>query len=334
MTKSNSLSILSSISSIAARVSVDEQGHEDQPREIAVDVRDERSICSSLGAVLAGYSGCGRNESKRELPRSTSGARLTGDAAGRPYSWPQDHTPGCWKALSALRRAMTTIWPQPSRHRTGEESHAAGVRLVMFKFVPVVAAAPLASGVAAPAAAALGPDASACSEGRPSVLVNVIGFKRRTGNIRVAALRQRSGQLPRQWRDAAQDQPAGDAGRADADLHRRARIPAAMRSRSATTSMATMPAATGATAAASRATRTSRCFICGRASTTSRSMSATACIGGERRPPLSLRPLHPPGAAADMAPVALLSNPRSTGNRPLLPRSPRLLRPAQGHLPL
>lgn len=54
----------------------------------------------------------------------------------------------------------------------------------MFRSVPVVAALLLASGVAAPAAAALG-DASACSEGRPSVLVSVSGFKVRTGRLRV-----------------------------------------------------------------------------------------------------------------------------------------------------
>ena len=54
----------------------------------------------------------------------------------------------------------------------------------MFRFVPVLAAFLLASG-AAPAAAALGPDAPACSEGRPSVLVSVNGFKVRTGRLRV-----------------------------------------------------------------------------------------------------------------------------------------------------
>ena len=55
----------------------------------------------------------------------------------------------------------------------------------MFKSVPVLAALLLASGLAAPAAAALGPDASACSEGRPSVLVSVSGFKVRAGRLRV-----------------------------------------------------------------------------------------------------------------------------------------------------
>jgi uncharacterized protein (DUF2141 family) len=43
----------------------------------------------------------------------------------------------------------------------------------------------LACGVAAPAAAALGPDAPACNEGRPAVLVSVDGFKARTGNLRI-----------------------------------------------------------------------------------------------------------------------------------------------------
>src|SRR3954471_16012089 len=55
----------------------------------------------------------------------------------------------------------------------------------MLKFVPVLAALLLASGHAAPAAAALGSDAAACSEGRPSVLVNITGFKVRAGRVRV-----------------------------------------------------------------------------------------------------------------------------------------------------
>ena len=55
----------------------------------------------------------------------------------------------------------------------------------MFKFVSVLAAFLLASGLAAPAAAALGSDASACSEGRPAVLVSVSGFKVRAGRLRV-----------------------------------------------------------------------------------------------------------------------------------------------------
>jgi uncharacterized protein (DUF2141 family) len=55
----------------------------------------------------------------------------------------------------------------------------------MFRFVPVLAALLLASGLAAPAMAALGPDAPACSEGRPAVLVSVNGFKVRSGRLRV-----------------------------------------------------------------------------------------------------------------------------------------------------
>jgi uncharacterized protein (DUF2141 family) len=55
----------------------------------------------------------------------------------------------------------------------------------MSKFVSAVAFLLLASGLAAPAAAALGPDAPACNEGRPSVLVSVNGFKARTGRLRV-----------------------------------------------------------------------------------------------------------------------------------------------------
>jgi uncharacterized protein (DUF2141 family) len=38
---------------------------------------------------------------------------------------------------------------------------------------------------AAPAFAALGPDARSCAAGRPSILVNVEGFKARSGNLRV-----------------------------------------------------------------------------------------------------------------------------------------------------
>jgi uncharacterized protein (DUF2141 family) len=57
---------------------------------------------------------------------------------------------------------------------------------VISKFVPVLAAALLASaGLPASASAALGPDAPACSEGRPSVLVSVNGFKVRQGRLRV-----------------------------------------------------------------------------------------------------------------------------------------------------
>jgi uncharacterized protein (DUF2141 family) len=57
--------------------------------------------------------------------------------------------------------------------------------MFMSKLVPVLAAILLASGFAAPAAAALGPDAPACSEGRPALLVSVNGFKVRTGRLRV-----------------------------------------------------------------------------------------------------------------------------------------------------
>ena len=55
----------------------------------------------------------------------------------------------------------------------------------MFRFVPALAALLLASGLAAPAAAVLGPDAPACSEGKPAVLVSVNGFKVRSGLLRV-----------------------------------------------------------------------------------------------------------------------------------------------------
>jgi uncharacterized protein (DUF2141 family) len=58
----------------------------------------------------------------------------------------------------------------------------------MLKLTSSAAAAALALGLqAAPAAAALGPDAAACSPGanRPAVLVNVNGFKSRSGRVRV-----------------------------------------------------------------------------------------------------------------------------------------------------
>jgi uncharacterized protein (DUF2141 family) len=56
---------------------------------------------------------------------------------------------------------------------------------VKFTTAFLIAAAMLACGTAAPAAAALGPDAPLCNEGRPAVLVSVNGFKARTGNLRV-----------------------------------------------------------------------------------------------------------------------------------------------------
>ena len=58
----------------------------------------------------------------------------------------------------------------------------------MLKLTSWAAAAGLALGLpAAPAAAALGPDAAACQSGanRPAVLVNVNGFKSRSGRVRV-----------------------------------------------------------------------------------------------------------------------------------------------------
>jgi uncharacterized protein (DUF2141 family) len=53
------------------------------------------------------------------------------------------------------------------------------------KLVSLVTFFLLAAGFAAPAAAALGPEAAACSAGRPAVLVSVNGFKARTGRLRV-----------------------------------------------------------------------------------------------------------------------------------------------------
>ena len=56
------------------------------------------------------------------------------------------------------------------------------------KFLPPIALGALAlAAPASPAAAALGPDAGACraASGQPAILVNVSGFKARTGRLRV-----------------------------------------------------------------------------------------------------------------------------------------------------
>lgn len=55
----------------------------------------------------------------------------------------------------------------------------------MLRAVSVLISLALASALAVPAAAALGPDAAACSEGHPALLVSVNGFKQRTGKLRV-----------------------------------------------------------------------------------------------------------------------------------------------------
>jgi uncharacterized protein (DUF2141 family) len=55
---------------------------------------------------------------------------------------------------------------------------------VKSKLASPIAAILLACATAAPAAA-LGPDAPSCNEGKPAVLVSVNGFKARTGNLRV-----------------------------------------------------------------------------------------------------------------------------------------------------
>jgi uncharacterized protein (DUF2141 family) len=55
----------------------------------------------------------------------------------------------------------------------------------MLKFLSLFAAFLTALGAAAPAAASLGPDAAACSAGRPSLLVSINGFKARAGRLRV-----------------------------------------------------------------------------------------------------------------------------------------------------
>lgn len=62
-------------------------------------------------------------------------------------------------------------------------------------------AALLAAGFAAPAAASIGPHAARCDAGESSVIVNVTGFRERTGTVRVQlyAANQRTYLERRQW---------------------------------------------------------------------------------------------------------------------------------------
>ncbi|HEY0625419.1 MAG TPA: DUF2141 domain-containing protein [Allosphingosinicella sp.] len=55
----------------------------------------------------------------------------------------------------------------------------------MFKLLSSIAVAALAITAAPAPAQAVGPDAAACRSGRPSILVNVKGFKNRAGKVRV-----------------------------------------------------------------------------------------------------------------------------------------------------
>ena len=56
---------------------------------------------------------------------------------------------------------------------------------VKTKFVGLFAAGLVAATMAVPASATLGPHAARCDNGQPSVVVNVTGFRARTGNLRV-----------------------------------------------------------------------------------------------------------------------------------------------------
>ena len=78
---------------------------------------------------------------------------------------------------------MNTIWPQPAPICAA--GGVPGVNRVKPKSVALIAALLLGAGAAVPAAAALGPDAAACSDGKPAFLVSVNGFKARTGKLRV-----------------------------------------------------------------------------------------------------------------------------------------------------
>lgn len=58
--------------------------------------------------------------------------------------------------------------------------------MLSFSSKVAIAALALAAVPAAAGAQVLGADAAVCRAGRPSVLVNLVGFKQRTGSIRVA----------------------------------------------------------------------------------------------------------------------------------------------------
>ena len=65
----------------------------------------------------------------------------------------------------------------------------------------LAAAGLFAAGVATPAAASIGPHAARCDAGESSVIVNVTGFRERTGTVRVQlyAANQRTYLERRQW---------------------------------------------------------------------------------------------------------------------------------------
>ena len=170
-------------------------------------------------------------------------------------------------------------------------------------------------------------DAAHCRAGRQAgVLVNVEGFKRAHRQCPGRALRQRSAQLPRKAAATLRKVDVPVTPRRDHErLHRGARPGPLCGRGSPRRRRRQWPAATGATAAASRATRAS--------SLTNLAPALRECRDrrGPRRDPrpgraqLPLRPVDPAGRA-DGDRVALLSNPRSTGNLALLPRVRALLR--------
>ena len=123
------------------------------------------------------------------------------------------------------------IWPQseprlqhgrlyPSRRRRAvrvclEQT----VGKIMSKSLLLIAPLLAATATAAPAAI-LGSDAGACLSGKPSMLVHVSGFKQPSGTVKVA-LYAGAG-LSRQRRQAQQGRRPGALDGADGHLHRRA----------------------------------------------------------------------------------------------------------------
>src|SRR3954468_7389300 len=88
-------------------------------------------------------------------------------------------------AMGLFCRVMNTIWPQPHPIWQPGRGITRSLVISMSKFVSLLAALLTAFAAAGAAAASLGPDAAACSSGRPSLLVSVNGFKARSGLLRV-----------------------------------------------------------------------------------------------------------------------------------------------------
>ena len=79
---------------------------------------------------------------------------------------------GWWDRLFGFQEPWFVNFP------TGDED-------VKTRIVGLFAAGLVAATMAVPASATLGPHAARCDSGQPSVVVNVTGFRARTGNLRV-----------------------------------------------------------------------------------------------------------------------------------------------------